>query len=398
MNYFVVRYAEVGLKGKNRSWFENLLMRNIRQHIANEGDHKITRIHGRIIVESAGEPDKITGILKFIPGIANFSLAVHTQHDIPEICRKSVALIHDHVAHQGQKDLRFKISTTRSNKKFPLSSPELSAQVGAAVLEEFPDFQVDLSSPQLELGIEVWSDDRSILYLEKIQGQGGLPSGSAGPVISLISGGIDSPVAAWFAMKRGCTSVFVHFHSFPFTSDQSKQKVDELVIHLSRYQPETTLIHIPFAEVQKAIKSKCLEKNRTLLYRRLMFRIANRLLTSYGALAFVTGEALGQVASQTMENLACTEDAAEVPVLRPLIGMGKGEITEWARKIGTYPISIQPFQDCCTVFQPRSPEIHGVVRMIKADEEKLELETLCADAIEKAETHQLKTRIQDKYF
>ena len=174
--------------------------------------------------------------------------------------------------------------------------------------------------------------------------------------------------------------------------------MDELVIHLSRYQPETTLIHIPFAEVQKAIKSKCLEKNRTLLYRRLMFRIANRLLTSYGALAFVTGEALGQVASQTMENLACTEDAAEVPVLRPLIGMGKGEITEWARKIGTYPISIQPFQDCCTVFQPRSPEIHGVVRMIKADEEKLELETLCADAIEKAETHQLKTRIQDKYF
>ena len=398
MSFFVIRYAEVGLKGKNRSWFENLLMKNIHRHIENEGENRVSRIHGRIMVESTGESEKITKILSYIPGIANFSRAVSSNHDIEQISQQSIDLIKNCETPGDGEKVRFRISTRRSNKKFPIKSPDLSAMIGAEVLKEFPDFKVDLSNPELELGVEIWPDDRSILYVDKVQGQGGLPSGSAGPVISLISGGIDSPVAAWFSMKRGCTPIFVHFHSFPFTSDQSKQKVHDLVLHLTRYQPQTTLIHIPFAEIQKSIKSNCLEKNRTLLYRRLMYRIANRLLKSYGALAFITGEALGQVASQTMENMACTEDAAEVPVLRPLIGMGKGEIIEWAKKIGTYQISIQPFQDCCTVFQPKNPEIHGSVRMIQKDEKKLDIEELCAEAIENAEILEFKTHIQDKYF
>jgi len=398
MNLFVVRYSEVGLKGKNRSWFEKLLIQNIRQHTVQEGENKVTRIHGRIIIESSGNPDDMIKILQYIPGIANFSRAVYATHDLQDIYQKSLELIQTNKTNQRQKDLSFKVTARRSFKKFPVKSPDLSAKIGAEILKASPGFKVDLSNPQLDLGIEIWPDDRSILYLDKVQGQGGLPSGSAGSVISLISGGIDSPVAAWFAMKRGCTPIFVHFHSFPFTSDQSKQKVSDLVVHLSRFQPKSTLIVIPFADIQKAIKSNCLEKNRTILYRRLMYGIANRLLKPYDALAYVTGEALGQVASQTMENLACTEDAADVPVLRPLIGMGKGEITEWAKKIGTYPISIQPFQDCCTVFQPRSPEIHGVIKMIRVDEQKLDVEDLSAEAAEKAEILQFNTQIQDKYF
>jgi tRNA uracil 4-sulfurtransferase len=398
MNFFVIRYAEVGLKGKNRSWFENLLIKNIRKHIENEGESRVSRIHGRIIVESAGEPEKVSKILHFIPGIANFSQAVSSTHDIQEMSQQAIELIKNHAILQSGEGARFRISSRRSNKKFPVKSPELSAMIGAEVLKQFPDLKVDLTDPQLDLGVEIWPENRSILYVDKIQGQGGLPSGSAGPVISMISGGIDSPVASWFAMKRGCTPIFVHFHSFPFTSEQSQQKVVELVDQLSRYQPESVLYTIPFAEIQKSIKSNCLEKNRTILYRRLMYQIANQLVSKYGALAYITGEALGQVASQTMENLACTEDAADVPVLRPLIAMGKGEITDWAKKIGTYPISIQPFQDCCTVFQPKNPEIHGSVKMIQKDEQKLNIEELCADALENADVQHFNTHVQDKYF
>ncbi|NQU63091.1 MAG: tRNA 4-thiouridine(8) synthase ThiI [SAR324 cluster bacterium] len=398
MQQIVIRYAEIGLKGKNRHWFENLLIRNIKKHLSGYGSCTIHKIHGRIILQTAGEIQQVCKALQFIPGVANFSVTVSGSHDITEITENALLLARKYLEEHPQTSATFKVSSRRSEKSFPMNSMQLSAEMGGRILDEFPDLKVDLHHPQMEIGIEIWPKNQSIVYLDKIPGQGGLPSGSAGTVISLISGGIDSPVSSWFMMKRGCTPVFLHFHSFPFVGEQSRQKVVDLVTHLSRYQPESTLIIVPFSEIQKAIKTDCSEKNRTLLYRRMMYHIGEKIRERYHALAFVTGEAVGQVASQTLENLNCTAAVATIPVLRPLIGMEKSEIIAWAKKIGTYDISIQPFDDCCTVFQPRKPEIHGQLRQIERDESQLEIEKLTADALEKMEILNFETRIQDKFW
>ena len=398
MQQIVIRYAEVGLKGKNRHWFENLLIRNIKKHLSSLGHCQISKIHGRIILETNSEITTVCNVLQYIPGIANFSVTVSASHDMTEIAENAVHLTRKFLEDKKMNSATFKVSARRSDKTFPMNSMQLSAEMGGQILDKLPDLQVDLHNPQMEIGIEIWPKNKSILYLEKISGQGGLPSGSAGKVISLISGGIDSPVSSWFMMKRGCTPIFVYFHSFPFVGEQSRQKVIDLVTHLSRYQPESTLIIVPFSDIQKAIKADCSEKNRTLLYRRLMYHIGEKIRDQYRALAFVTGEAVGQVASQTLENLNCTAAITTVPVLRPLIGMEKSEIIDWAKKIGTYEISIQPFPDCCTVFQPRKPEIHGKVREIEADEAHLEVEQLVAKAMGNLEVLNFQTQIQEKFW
>ncbi len=398
MNFIVIRYSEVALKGKNRNWFENLMLGNIRKHLSGIKEVRVSKIYGRMIVETNDQLDKVITILKYIPGIANFSVAYPSSHKMKDISAKALDLVNSYLDRSNRETFTFKVDSRRSFKEFPLKSPQLSAEIGAVILKEFPQLSVDLHHPELELGIEIWTKERSILYLDKTPGQGGLPSGSAGPVLSFISGGIDSPVSSWFMMKRGCTPVFIHFHSYPFIGEQSRQKVIDLVTHLSRYQPETTLIIVPFAEIQKAVKETCLEKNRTILYRRLMFRVAEKLKRKYKALAYVTGEAVGQVASQTLENIACTEAAASLPVIRPLIGMEKAEIIQWAKLIGTYDISVQPFPDCCTVFQPKKPEIHGNVSNLAKDEKKLDLDNLISATLEKIETLHFTCRVQEKFW
>lgn len=398
MQQIVIRYSEVGLKGKNRHWFENLLMRNIKKHLSGFGNCHVNKIHGRIILQTDGEIQQVSKALQYIPGIANFSVTVSGSHDMTEITDNALLLTQKFLEENKQTAATFKVSSRRSEKSFPMNSMQLSAEIGGRILEKFPDLKVDLHHPQMEIGIEIWPKNQSILHLDKIPGQGGLPSGSAGTVISLISGGIDSPVSSWFMMKRGCTPIFLHFHSFPFVGEQSRQKVIDLVIHLSRYQPESRLIIVSFSDIQKAIKANCSEKNRTLLYRRLMFHIGEKIREQYHALAYVTGEAVGQVASQTLENLNCTAAVTTIPVLRPLIGMEKAEIIAWAKKIGTYDISIQPYADCCTVFQPRKPEIHGQLRDIERDESHLDLKKLTATALEKIETLIFKTQIQDRFW
>ncbi|MFH2132530.1 MAG: tRNA uracil 4-sulfurtransferase ThiI [bacterium] len=398
MQQIVIRYAEVGLKGKNRHWFESLLMRNIKKHLAVFGQCQISKIHGRIILQIDSEVPPVQTALQFIPGIANFSITEAASHDMTELAEVSLSLTRRFLAEQPQAATTFKVSARRSDKTFPMNSMQLAAEMGGQILEKLPDLKVDLHRPQIDIGIEIWPKNRAILYLEKIPGQGGLPSGSAGKVISLISGGIDSPVASWFMMKRGCSAVFLHFHSFPFVGEQSRQKVIDLVTHLSRYQPESTLIIVPFSDIQKAIKADCSEKNRTLLYRRMMYHIGEKIRSRYRALAFVTGEAVGQVASQTLENLNCTAAVTTVPVLRPLIGMEKAEIITWAKKIGTYEISIQPFDDCCTVFQPRKPEIHGQLHDIAADESHLDVNQLIDETLEKVEVLTFQTQVQNKFW
>jgi thiamine biosynthesis protein ThiI len=398
MNFIVIRYSELALKGKNRNWFEDVLMKNIRKHLSGIEKPIVRKVYGRLIVETEGLLHQTVSILKFVPGIANFSVAVAATHDMNDIAHKALELFKEQSDPQALQGSSFKVSTRRSSKDTPLNSQEISAQIGGDILEKFPELKVNLTQPDYELGIEIWAKNRSILYMEKIQGQGGLPSGTSGNALSFISGGIDSPVASWFMMKRGCKVTYVHFHSYPFVGEQSRQKVIDLVTHLSRFQPASTLIIVPFAEVQKAIRESCTEKNRTILYRRSMYRIAEVLKDRFKILAYVTGEAVGQVASQTLENLACTEAVTTLPVLRPLIGMDKAEIIEWAKQIGTFPISIQPFADCCTVFQPQKPEIHGVVDEIALDETHLNLDQLLAAALENIEILHFDSKIENKFW
>lgn len=398
MHTIVIRYSEIGLKGKNRNWFESLLMKNIRKHLKKHGKNTVSRIHGRIILESDAELNQIKSVLPFIPGIANFSVTVPCTHDQQELAEQAQILVGSYLAEQKKSAFSFKVSARRSFKGFPLNSMQLSAQLGGDVLQKYPDLKVKLTHPEIELGVEIWPKNRSILYLEQIPSQGGLPVGSSGNVISFLSGGIDSPVSSWFMMKRGCHTTFIHFHSFPFIGEQSRQKVIDLVTHLSRYQPKSTLVIIPFAEIQKAIRTNCEEKNRTILYRRMMYRVAEKLKDRYKAIGYVTGEAVGQVASQTLENLACTQAVTTLPIIRPLIGMDKAEIIAQAKKIGSFSISIQPFPDCCTVFQPKKPEIHGKVSDIDTDEKNIDIESLLSSTLENLETIHFETQVLDQFW
>ena len=396
--YIVIRYSEIALKGKNRIWFEDMLIRNIRRHLSALEKCKVTKIYGRILIETPGAVESIADILQYVPGIANFSFVESASHNIEDISAKAAALIDFRIKRHPGGKIGFKVESKRSEKRFPMNSLELSARIGGELIRRFPQLKVDLHNPEIRLGIEIWQKNRSILYLKKQPGQGGLPVGTAGNVLSFLSGGIDSPVSSWFMMKRGCSVTFVHFDSAPFTSEQSRQKTIDLVVHLSRFQPRSELLIVPFADIQKAIREKCEESSRTILYRRFMYRVANAVRKKYKTLAYVTGEALGQVASQTMENIACTEDAAEIPILRPLIGLEKAEIVEWSKRIGTFPISIRPFPDCCTVFQPRKPEIHGEVERIRQEESKVDSEKLLENCLSRLESMSFETRILDRYW
>jgi len=397
MNLFVIRYAEIALKGANRPWFEKILMSNIRKHLTPLGKVHSWKIHGRMVIETEIPEDQVSEILGYIPGIANFSVALQYSHDMDEIGEQASKLVAAHLE-QHPDQTSFRVQASRAEKRFPLNSMNLAAKIGGDILEACPSLHVDLSNPQIELGLEIWTNDRSVIYLEKQLGRGGLPVGSSGRLISFLSGGIDSPVASAMMNKRGSDVIYLNFHSYPFIGEESKDKVIQLVKHLSRYQASVTLVIAPFTEIQSEIKAKCQERYRTLLYRRLMYHIANRLAERYKVKGYLTGEALGQVASQTLENIACTEEAAAYPVMRPLVGMDKSEIVELAQKIGSYPISIQPFPDCCTVFQPRKPETKGRIERILEEESKLDVAQLVETAIENLEIHKFKAEVNQSFF
>ncbi|MDH5561092.1 MAG: tRNA 4-thiouridine(8) synthase ThiI [Deltaproteobacteria bacterium] len=398
MYYFIIRYAEIALKGSNRQWFENKLIGNLGRHFKDSDGITISRIHGRIILSSKTDDPSIGKKLSFIPGIENFSKALTCSHDLDEISQSATAILKKHLQSAPEKVYTFKVVSQRSDKNFPLNSMELSAKIGGSLFEEFKGIKAQMVDPEILLGIEIWSKNRAVVFLKKSKGQGGLPVGTSGRVLSFLSGGIDSPVASWFMMKRGCETVYLNFHSYPFIGEQSKQKVIELVKHLSRFQPESKLIVAPFAKIQKAVKENCAERYRTLLYRRMMNKVADGFIKKLKIKAFVTGEAVGQVASQTLENIHCTEESASLPVLRPLIGMEKAEIIQYAKKIGTYEISIQPFQDCCTVFQPKSPATHANVGQLFREESRFPFAGLIEEAIKEAEITQYSSQFCNKFW
>ena len=380
MRYLIGRYHEIALKGRNQWRFVDQLKRNVRA-IFSDFDLGAMRSEGpRLIVEL---PDAIGDEVAarraaLLFGIQNFSLSRAVARDIEAIKREAIAIAR---AHPGAAS--FRVRATRSDKRFALNSMEIDQVVGAVVKDE-TELKVDLENPEIVITVEILPDAAYVAD-GKRPGAGGLPVGITGHGLALLSGGIDSPVAAYRLMRRGLRLDFVHFHSHPLVSAASREKAAELAEHLTRYQSRSTLMLIPFADIQREIVARALRPLRVVLYRRFMVRIAAAIARRTGARALVTGESLGQVASQTLENMTVIEEAAGLPMLRPLVGMDKNEIVEQARVLGTFETSVQPDQDCCSLFVPPHPETHANLDEVRAAESALAVETMVADAVRKAE-------------
>ncbi|GIX45887.1 MAG: putative tRNA sulfurtransferase [Candidatus Tectimicrobiota bacterium] len=373
--YAVLHYAEASLKGKNRPLFVRRLMHNIRQALADLGEAELRPLAGRLLLRlPASVPwETVAERLGWVCGLANFARCTPAPHDLEAIKRALDALL------AGRQFASFRVQARRAFKELPFSSQELNRELGAHVLKTHAT-RVDLAHPELTIYVEL-VPRLALLYLEKHPGQGGLPVGSSGRLLSLLSGGLDSPVAAYRMLKRGCNVDFVHFHSYPYLDRTSQDKARQLAQLLTRYQYAARLFLVPFGEVQQHIVSAVPPPYRVVVYRRYMVRIAEALAQQTGALALVTGESLGQVASQTLHNLRTIEAAATLPILRPLIGMDKAEIIQQAQAIGTYAISVLPDQDCCTLFVPRAPATRSELAAVEAVEKALDPAQLLALAL-----------------
>ena len=378
----LIRYGEIGLKGKNRSFFEQALMRNIRGALAGTKGLKIFREHGRVYVRHEDSSKKVQHLLGKVFGIVSFSPAIAAPLDLDAIKEKA---LEEAVGAGCSPGTTFKIETRRSNKSFPLQSPEVSRLVGAYVLDHIPGLSVDVHSPQVVVHVEIRTQE-AFVYSISLPGPGGLPVGVTGRAALMLSGGIDSPVAGWLAMKRGINLVGVHFHSFPFTSERAKEKVLDLSQVLASYGGKFPVYVVPFTEIQRQIKMNCPEALYVTIMRRMMFRISEAICRKEKCSSIFTGENLGQVASQTIESMAVIEEVVNLPVLRPVITMDKTEIIALAKDIGTFDISIRPYEDCCTIFVPKHPATKPRLEDArKAEEELPGYESLLEEAVENSE-------------
>jgi len=344
----VLHYHEIGLKGKNRGFFEIRLKNNVEQALSHFG-LRCERLSGRLIVPAPPEIPfaELAQRLKTVFGVVYFAEAWETSQDLAEIC----PLLEGYFNREFSS---FSIHTRRSEKNIPMTSPEVNRELGAFVVARTGK-KVDLTHPDLTFYVEM-VQGHAYVYTDRIEGPHGMPTATGGKAVAMISGGIDSPVASYRVLKRGCRVSFVHFHSFPFTTRQSQEKVREIIRLLNRYQQRSRVYWVAFAEVQKKIMAFSAPGARVLFYRRIMMAITERIARRERAHAIVTGDSIGQVASQTLENIRIVSAGITMPVLRPLIGNDKEEIVELAQKIGTYPISILPDQDCCSLFVPKHPE------------------------------------------
>lgn len=377
----LVRYGELGLKGKNKSQFINRLVQNIKRGISDLPSREVISTWGRIWVPVQGDLDQVMERLVRIFGIYSVSPVLKTGKDLASIKSAALRVLHDSLPQGGT----FKVETRRTDKTFPLTSPEISKEVGAYLFANSPGiYQADMHHPQHTIEVEIRSEG-AFVYGQVVSGAKGLPVGSSGRAVLMISGGIDSPVAGWMAMKRGVTIEAVHFHSFPFTSERAKQKVLDLCQVLAGWGGKIRLHVVHFTEIQKAIRQNCREEYGITIMRRMMFRLADRIARGNRAFAIYTGESVGQVASQTLESMFTINDVTNMPVLRPLVGMDKEEIISIAQRIGTFDISIRPYEDCCTVFLPDYPKIRPRLEEAQAMEEKLNIEELLREALDKTE-------------
>jgi thiamine biosynthesis protein ThiI len=380
MRYLIGRYHEIALKGRNQWRFVDQLKSNLHAVFA---DLRIGVMRGegpRLIVELPADIDEAVAAERagLLFGMQNFSLSRAVPRDIEEIKREAIAIARAH-----RSAASFRVRATRADKRFGLNSMEIDQAVGAAVKDD-TGLKVDLENPALVITVEILPD-AAYVAAGKRPGAGGLPVGITGHGIALLSGGIDSPVAAYRMMRRGLRLDFVHFHSHPLVSAASREKAAELAEHLNRYQARSSLMLVAFGDIQREIVARAPRPLRVVLYRRFMMRIAAALARRSGARALVTGESLGQVASQTLENMTVIEEAVALPILRPLVGMDKNEIVDQARALGTFETSIQPDQDCCSLFVPPHPETHANLDEVRAAESPLEVETMVAEAARKAE-------------
>lgn len=372
----LVRYGEVHLKGQNRPYFLRTLVNAVKNAVREIGGN-VWISDSRIFVSDAEDMDECIRRVTKVFGVHSVCPAVEMEKDDFEaVCREAVELMRPLTG-------TFKVNARRSDKHYPLDSPAINHQMGGCVLKNLPELRVDVHKPDHVLSVEI--RDKAYLYVRCIPAVNGMPMGTNGRACLLLSGGIDSPVAGFMIAKRGVELCCVHYHSFPYTSERAKEKVVELARILSEYCGKIRLYVVPFTQIQMDIHQKCPENYTTLIMRRFMMRIAERVARMDGAQALITGESVGQVASQTMEALGCTDEVVGMPVFRPCIGFDKIEIVERAEKIGTYETSSLPYEDCCTIFTPKHPTTHPKAELIRKAEEALEGEALIASALEGVE-------------
>ena len=367
---FLIKYAEIGVKGKNKYLFEEALAQQVKYALKRcEGEFKVPRTDGRIYIHALSDfdYDETVDSLKTVFGVSGICPVIHVEDEGYENLARTLTAYVDEV--YKDKNITFKIHARRARKNYPMDSMELNRELGGAVLEAFPEMKVDVHEPDVMLHVEI--REKIYIYSIEIPGPGGMPVGSNGKAMLLLSGGIDSPVAGYMIAKRGVKIDAVYFHAPPYTSDRAKQKVVDLARLVSRYAGPVYLHVINFTDIQLYIYEKCPHEELTIIMRRYMMKIAEMIAEKNGCLGLITGESIGQVASQTVQSLAVTNEVCSLPVFRPLIGFDKMEIVEVSEKIGTYETSIQPFEDCCTIFVAKHPVTKPNLNVIKRHEQNL---------------------------
>lgn len=376
----LLKNGEIALKGLNRNKFENQLIKNMKYRLHDLGKIRYVQSQSTIMVEPIDERvdlDEAFRRLKLVFGIAGLSRCAAVEKDMDVIIPAACEYLKEELMFAKT----FKVVAKRSDKRFPLNSPQICDEVGGAILEQNPHISVDVHNPELIVSVEV-RDSYAYIHGNQQKGAGGMPVGTSGQAAVLISGGIDSPVAAWMMAKRGLKLSAVHFASPPYTSQRAEMKVHQLLKQVAKYSGDINLCVVPFTHIQEEIKDNCPEDLFTLIMRRFMMRISERIALDQGCGALITGESVAQVASQTMQAIRCTEAVVEeLPVFRPLIGMDKDEVIEISRKIDTFEISIQPFEDCCTVFTPKHPQTKPKVKALEEAEEALDVDGLVEEAL-----------------
>lgn len=376
-----VSFGEIFLKGRNRNVFYKTATNNIKRNIRDIGYEDMYSESSKLYIKADRKDfDRLTEEIKKVFGIVYISEVVKCEKNLEDISKTSKELIK---YYEKEEDLTFKVESKRTDKSFPLTSPELNAKIGADILKEYNDIKVDIHNPDFTVFIDVKSS--AYIYIKRTRGLGGLPLGSSGEGLLLLSGGIDSPVAGFMMAKRGMNINAIHFHSYPFTSKRAHQKAMDLAKILSKYTGKMTVYSINLAEIYKAISKNCPRRETTILSRRFMMRIASKISEQYEYQALITGESLGQVASQTVESMSVINESSKYPILRPLIAMDKKDIIEISEKIGSYEKAIEPYDDCCSIFAPDSPVTKPKLKYIEKSEENLDIESLEDEAINNME-------------
>lgn len=375
----LAKYGEMALKGLNRTTFEDILLKNIRRRLKQYGDISLTKAQSTVYVtpkDDSIDMEEVLEAMQKIFGIAALSRACVCEKDMEDIYKVAIPYLEDALSTAKT----FKVEAKRADKKFPLKSPEICMEFGGVILEHYPHLTVDVHNPDVEVIVEI-RDTNAYVHAGAIKGAGGLPVGSSGKALLLLSGGIDSPVAGYRMARRGVSIAAIHYISPPYTSDRALEKVQELAQEITPYCGTIPFFCVPFTEIQEAIKDNCPEEYFTIIMRRLMMEIAQKIAEKEKCTALITGESVGQVASQTMQALCCTDAVSKIPVFRPLIGMDKTEIIETARMIGTFETSTLPYEDCCTVFTPRHPKVRPELEKVEAAQNQFDFTELLEKAV-----------------